>query len=621
MIATTAAVVTAATAAGTFTPPAVQWTALAPLLVVFGAGVVGVLVESFAPARLRRSIQVPLVLVALVAALAVVVWQGSAWLGPGNRGGVVVLGGSLVIEGIALLFQGIILVMAILAVLVVVDRTPSGEDAFAPSVAAVPGSDYEELARRRGLQQTEVFPLLLFAIGGMLVFPAAADLLTMFIALEVLSLPLYVLCGMARRRRLLSQEASFKYFVLGAFASAVFLFGSALLYGYAGSVRLADIFTASGTVAQGASPEGWELLWLVGFLMVVCGLLFKVGAVPFQAWVPDVYQGAPTAITGFMAACTKIAAFGALVRILWFGGLGGTLDMLVSVKTALWVVAIATMAVGVVVGATQTDMKRMLGYSSIAHAGFVLVAILGFNTDGIVAVLFYLVAYGLATVGAFGVVTLVRETGSGGEVLGEATHLGQWAGLGKRSPWLAACFSVFLLSFAGIPLTAGFIAKFGAFSAAVQGSEQLGTGEVLAVVGVLASAVAVFFYIRIIVIMFFMDPAATGTTADPSPEAGAPGPGAVTTSGVPASTPTTPTPAASSLTASSPTTPRPALEGTPSSPATTSVLLAEGAPRVSVVGGAGPTAVAVGVTAVAVLVLGVFPTPLLELIGWATGLG
>lgn len=604
MIATTAvvaagSVAAAATATGTFTPPEVQWTALAPLLVVFGAGVVAVLVESFAPARLRRTIQVPLTLVALVAALAVVVWQGVSWLGPGSRGGVVVLGGSLVIEGISLLFQGIILVVAVLAVLVVVDRSPGGQDAFAPSAAAIPGSDYEELARRRGLQQTEVFPLLLFAIGGMLIFPAAADLLTMFIALEVLSLPLYVMCGMARRRRLLSQEASFKYFVLGAFASAVFLFGSALLYGYAGSVRFSDIFTASSTVAQGGSPEGWELLWLVGFLMVVCGLLFKVGAVPFQAWVPDVYQGAPTAITGFMAACTKIAAFGALVRILWFGGFGGTLDMLVSVKTALWVVAIATMAVGVVVGATQTDMKRMLGYSSIAHAGFVLVAILGFNTDGIVAVLFYLVAYGLATVGAFGVVTLVRETGSGGEVLGEATHLGQWAGLGKRSPWLAACFSLFLLSFAGIPLTAGFIAKFGAFSAAVQGSEQLGTGEVLAVVGVLASAVAVFFYIRIIVIMFFMDPA--GSDAGSPVVAGDQGqPGGEEQ---PAGTDEL------------------APDGTSTSPATTSVLLADGAPRVTVVGGFGPTAVAVAVTAVAVVVLGVYPAPLLELIGWATGLG
>ena len=163
----------------------------------------------------------------------------------------------------------------------VVDRSASGQDAFAPSAAAIPGSDYEELARRRGLVQTEVFPLLMFAIGGMLIFPAAADLLTMFIALEVLSLPLYVLSGMARRSRLLSQEASFKYFVLGAFASAIFLFGSALLYGYSGSVRFSDLLKASTTVAQGSSPDGWALLWLVGFLMVLCGLLFKVGGLVF----------------------------------------------------------------------------------------------------------------------------------------------------------------------------------------------------------------------------------------------------------------------------------------------------------------------------------------------------
>lgn len=603
MIATTAAA--AAAAAGTFTPPEVQWTAIAPLLVVFGAGVLGVLVESFAPARLRRTIQVPLVLVSLVAALIVVVWQGTTWLGPGSSGGVVVLGGSLIIEGIALMFQGTILVVSILAVLVVVDRSASGQDAFAPSVAAIPGSDYEELARRRGLEQTEIFPLLMFAIGGMLIFPAAADLLTMFIALEVLSLPLYVMSGMARRRRLLSQEASFKYFVLGAFASAIFLFGTALLYGYSGSVRLSDLLTASSAVAQGGSPDGWALLWLVGFLMVVCGLLFKVGAVPFQAWAPDVYQGAPTPITGFMAACTKIAAFGALVRIIWFGGLGGTLDMLLSVKTALWVVAIATMAVGVIVGATQTDMKRMLGYSSIAHAGFVLVAILGFNTQSIKAVIFYLIAYGVATVGAFGVVTLVRETGSGGEVLGEATHLGQWAGLGKRSPWVAASFSVFLLSFAGIPLTAGFIAKFGAFSAAVRGNEQLGTGEVLAVVGVLASAVAVFFYIRIIVIMFFMDP------AGPDVDAAALGADALPASGaglVPDGAAVTASDGADVASAST-------------RPAQTSVLLADGAPRVTVISTLGPTAVTVAVCAALVVVLGVFPAPLLELIGWATGIG
>ncbi|MEP7763541.1 NADH-quinone oxidoreductase subunit NuoN [Sanguibacter sp. 25GB23B1] len=568
-----------AAAEGVFVAPAVEWVALTPLIIVVSAGVVGVLVESFVPARLRRTVQVVLTAAALAAALGVIVWQGATWIQPDGTGGKAVLGGALQLDGTALLFQGTIALLALLALLVVSDRTVAMQSPFAPSAAAIPGSEYEDLARRKGLEQTEAYPLLMFAVAGMLIFPAAGDLVTMFIALEVLSLPLYVLSGMARRRRLLSQEASFKYFVLGAFASALFLFGTALLYGYSGSVTLQGIGTASATVAQGGGPENWELLWLVGVLLVVSGLLFKVGAVPFQAWTPDVYQGAPTPITGFMAACTKVAAFGALLRFLYMGGFVGSVEMLDSVKAALWVVAIATMIVGTVVGATQTDMKRMLGYSSIAHAGFVLVAILGFNGAGIKAVVFYLLVYGLATIGAFAVVTLVREVGPGGEILGEATHLGQWAGLGRRRPWLAASFALFLLSFAGIPLTGGFIAKYGAFAAAVEGNEVLGDATVLAVVGVLASAVAVFFYIRVVVIMFFTSPegmAPVEVTGSAGAEA--------------------------------------------SDTARSSVLVATGAPAVTVVRSEGMTAVTIGVTAAAVLALGVFPSPVLDLVAHVTGI-
>lgn len=580
---------------GAFVPPEVAWFALTPLIIVISAGVFGVLVESFVPAARRRGVQMVMALAALGAAFVMIVWQGVTWLGAGGTGDVSVLGGALQLDGMALAFQGLIVVMAFFALAVVVDRTSAKQDAFSPSAAAIPGSEYEDLARRLGLVQTEVYPLLMFAIGGMLIFPAAGDLLTMFIALEVLSLPLYVLSGMARRRRLLSQEASFKYFVLGAFASAVFLFGAALLYGYSGSVKISEIGAMSQMVAGGGAPENWELLWLVGILMVIAGLLFKVGAVPFQAWTPDVYQGAPTPITGFMAACTKIAAFGALLRLLYTGGFTGSIDMLEAVKVTLWVVAIATMVVGTVVGATQTDMKRMLGYSSIAHAGFVLVGILSFNNAGVKAVIFYLLAYGLATVGAFAVVTLVRETGPGGEILGEATHLGQWAGLGRRSPWLAGCFSVFLLSFAGIPLTAGFIAKFSAFSAAVQGSVGLGDATVLAVVGVLASAVAVFFYVRVVVIMFFTAP--VEAQVEPPVEAR-------TTADVALLEP-----AAVGARA----------EG--ANAAHTSVVVAAGAPPVVVVRSEGPTAVTVTVMAVAVLALGVFPAPVLDLIARMVGLG
>jgi len=468
-----------------FTPPEVAWGAMSPVVVVLGVAVLGVLVEAFVPARARRSVQVGLALAAPAGALVAV---AALWSGVKASGGTTVLGGSLLVDGPGLVLWGTLALLALLAVLVVADRTETGEDAFAPSAAAVPGSDYEELARSRGVVQTEVYPLLLLALGGMMVFAVAGDLLTLFVALEVLSLPLYLLTGMARRRRLLSQEASMKYFLLGAFASALFLFGIVLLYGYSGSLRFSELTTAAGT------PGGLEPLLLVGLVLVMSGLLFKVGAVPFHLWTPDVYQGAPTPITGFMAACTKVAAFGALLRLVYavFPGMGWDIGVV------LWIVAIATILVGTGAALVQNDVKRLLAYSSIAHAGFILTGVVALDQRGVTAVLFYLLAYGAATVGAFGIVYLVRERSAEGSVVGEATALSQWAGLGRTHPVLALTFTAFLLSFAGIPLTAGFIGKFAVFSAAVAGGAWP-----LAVVGVLASAAAAFFYVRVIVLMFF----------------------------------------------------------------------------------------------------------------------
>ncbi|NDO89911.1 NADH-quinone oxidoreductase subunit NuoN [Cellulosimicrobium composti] len=577
-----------------FVAPAVDWLYLAPILVVLGAGVVGVLIEAFVPARVRRTVQVVLALLATAAAFALVV---VLWRDPAVQGsdvapyGVRVLGGSMVIDPFGLAVQGIVVLLAFLAILVIADRTSTGQDAFAPSAAAVPGSPYEDLTRRKGLEQTEVYPLVLFAVGGMMIFPATGNLLVMFVALEVLSLPLYVLSAMARRRRLLSQEASFKYFLLGAFASALFVFGVALVYGFAGSVDLVEVYRSLAT--PGGPLASMPGLVVVGALLVLAGLLFKIGAAPFHAWTPDVYQGAPTPITGFMAACTKAAAFGALLRVLYVVSLGLAQSSPATREdlfVALWVVTLLTMVVGTVVGAVQTDVKRLLAYSSIAHAGFILVGVVGFSQLSLRATVFYLLVYGLATVGAFAVVTLVRETapvrervpatvgaGAGeagapdnpsddsGEqpvaVLGEATHLAQWAGLGRRSPWLAGTFSLFLLSMAGIPLTAGFVAKFTAFGAAIAGPDGQGGGStwVLAVVGVLASAVAVFFYVRIIVLMFFTAPAG-GADEGSGEGAGA----------------------------------------------------SEGA-GVTVVRSAGPTTVAIAVCALGVLLLGVFPSPVLDL--------
>jgi NADH-quinone oxidoreductase subunit N len=394
-------------------------------------------------------------------------------------------------------------VLAVLAVLTMADRTSDAGDPFTAQASAIPGSVEESQARQAGLVQTEVFPMVLFSVGGMLLFPAADDLLTLFVALEVLSLPLYLLCGLARRRRLLSQEASLKYFLLGAFSSAFFLYGAALLYGFSGSVRLPDIAEAilgQSTNAPVLAP-GQDYLLLLGAGLVLVGLLFKVGAAPFHVWTPDVYQGAPTPVTGFMAACTKVAAFGALLRVVYVALGAARWDW----QPALFGVAILTMVVGSVVAIVQADVKRMLAYSSIAHAGFLLVGVLAMDVSGVSSVLFYLVAYGLTTIGAFAVVTLVRTTADDGGVGGEATHLSQWAGLGRRSPLIAGVFTLFLLAFIG---------KYTVFSAALAhftGAVPHG-GVWLVVVGVLCSVIAAFFYIRVIVLMYFSEPTGEVTT-------------------------------------------------------------------------------------------------------------
>jgi NADH-quinone oxidoreductase subunit N len=313
----------------------------------------------------------------------------------------------------------------------------------------------------------------------------------MFVALEVLSLPLYLLAGLARRRRLLSQEAAVKYFLLGAFASAFFLYGLALLYGYSGSVNLPDILRSTG-----GGAEKSDTLLFAGLGLLLIGLLFKGGVAPFHTWTPDVYQGAPTPVTALMAACTKVAAFGAILRVLYVAFSSTRWDW----RPVVWAVAIITMVVGAVLGLTQTDVKRLLAYSSIAHAGFILTGLIALDQAGLSSTLFYLLTYGLTTVGAFALVTLVRDAE------GEATHLSQWSGLARRSPLLAAVFTLFLLALAGIPLTSGFIGKFVVFRAAYASAGPL------VVIALLASAVAAFFYLRIVVLMYFSEPAADGPT-------------------------------------------------------------------------------------------------------------
>ncbi|MFN8074877.1 MAG: NADH-quinone oxidoreductase subunit NuoN [Kineosporiaceae bacterium] len=493
----------AAISAVTFRAPAMDYAALSPLLVVFGAALLAVLVEAFAPRAYRATAQVVVAVGGLVGA-GIVLGVYAA----GRDGDVITAGGAVAVDGVSLFLQAAVLFLSLLAVLTMADRTPEPGEAFTPQASAVPRSPEEAAAQRAGLVQTEVFPLLLFSVGGMMLFPAANDLLTMFVALEVLSLPLYLLCGLARRRRLLSQEASLKYFLLGAFSSAFFLYGAAMVYGYAGSVSLPAI---GATISGGTGTVlGQDPLLLLGVALLAVGLLFKVGAAPFHVWTPDVYQGAPTQITGFMGACTKVAAFGALLRVAYVAVPGVRWDW----QPALFVVAILTMLVGSVVAVVQADVKRMLAYSSIAHAGFVLVGVLALDKSGISGVLFYLLAYGLTTIGAFALVTLVRTSTADGGAGGEATHLSKWAGLGRRHPVVAGLFTLFLLAFAGIPLTSGFMGKYAVFSAALSSFGQAVPhgGTWLVVVGVLASAIAAFFYARVIVLMYFSEPTDADTT-------------------------------------------------------------------------------------------------------------
>ncbi|HUB55427.1 MAG TPA: NADH-quinone oxidoreductase subunit NuoN [Mycobacterium sp.] len=479
--------------------PSVEYGLLSPTFIVFGVAVAGVLVEAFLPRRARYGAQVILAIGGLIAAFVAVVIVGRQ-LDPPGRTAVLQ---ALAVDGPTLLLQGTILLVAILAVIFIAERrddanattgpgaatatahVAAGLDSFTPQASAIPDSAAEKEAVRAGVRQTELFPLAMLAVGGMLVFTAANDLLTMFIALEVLSLPLYLLCGLARHRRLLSQEAAMKYFLLGAFSSAFFLYGVAFLYGATGTLSLPGI-------AHAVASSTNNSMALIGVALLAVGLLFKVGAVPFHSWIPDVYQGAPTPITGFMAAATKVAAFGALLRVVYVA-LPPLHDQW---RPVLWAISILTMVVGTVTAVNQTDVKRMLAYSSIAHVGFILTGVIAANPAGIAGTMFYLVAYSFSTVGAFAVVGLVRN--SHGD---EDATISHWAGMGQRYPIVSLLFSMFLLAFAGIPLTSGFVSKFSVFQAAAKG------GAVpLVIIGVITSGVAAYFYVRVIVQMFFTEP-------------------------------------------------------------------------------------------------------------------
>jgi NADH-quinone oxidoreductase subunit N len=446
------------------------------MLILFGAAAVGVLFEAFVPRRRRYPVQLVLGLAALIAALVVVIVES------GTRE--LTADAAIAVDGPALFLQGALAALGLVALLLIAERTLEPGGPFVASAAVTAGTEADRAQARQG-GGTEVYPLLLFALGGMMLFVSANDLLTMFIALEVFSLPLYLMCGLARRRRLLSQEAAMKYFLLGAFASAFFLFGIAMLYGYSGQVSFSGIHQAIQT-----STTSTTLLY-IGVALVALGLLFKAAAAPFHVWIPDVYQGAPTPITAFMSACTKVAAFGGLLRVLYVAFQGTDWGF----RPVIGAIAVLTMLVGSVLSVTQTDIKRLLAYSSIANAGYILVGVLGLSKDGLSSTLFYLVTYGFTVIAAFGVLTLVRDAD------GEATHLSRWVGLGRRSPLYAGLFTFLMLAFAGIPLTSGFTGKFAVFAAAIGGGQQW-----LVVAGVISSMILAFPYLRVVVMMWLSEP-------------------------------------------------------------------------------------------------------------------
>ena len=433
--------------------PELSFEPLLPELALIVFAIVGLLYEAFS----RRSdplvhLVIGLVGVGLSAAT-------TAWLW-GWDGATTVMGDMIAADRFAVLTRLVLLVVAAFGLLL-------GHQYF-----------------RRSDDETrgEFAPLLLFATSGMTMIVAAADLIVVFLALEILSLSLYVLTGLTGRRQ--ANEAAMKYFLLGAFSSAFFLYGVAMAYGATGTTKIAALATA-------LTGGGEQALALLGFALLAVGFGFKISAAPFHMWTPDVYQGAPTAVTAYMSAATKVAAFAALIRVLDVAFQALAWDW----APILWALAAISVVLGSILAIAQTNVKRMLAYSSIAHAGFILTGLVAPGSTGIRAAMFYLIAYSAMTVGAFATVMVVSGRGE------ERERLQDYAGLGRTHPLAAGLMTLFLLSLAGIPPTAGFIAKVNVFSAAI----EAGSWD-LVLIGVLASVAAAFFYLRVIVLMYMQEP-------------------------------------------------------------------------------------------------------------------
>jgi NADH-quinone oxidoreductase subunit N len=445
------------------TPPPVLLGPLLPTLIVAGAGML-VLLLDLVPPRQSKTHLGTVALAGLVGALVVAMLR---WGADGRA-----FRDMIVLDQHALFFHVVIVYAAALVVLLSMDYL-----------------------RRWGAETGEYYALVLFSTSGMLLLASAGDLIVVFLALELMSLSLYVLTGLFTRS-LQSSEASMKYFLLGAFASSFLLYGIALVYGTTGTTNF-DRLAAAVT----ARPH--EPLFLVGLGLLLVGFGFKVSSVPFHMWAPDVYQGAPTSVTALIATGSKAAVLAVVIRLIVSAFRSVQADWAV----LLWVLAALTMTVGNVVAIAQTNLKRMLAYSSIAHVGYMLVGLVTGGIPGASAVLFYVFAYVFTTIGTFGVITLCERDGR------EAVDVADYAGLGRRSPLLALVLSLFLLSLVGIPPLAGFVGKFYVFGSAVR------AGYIwLAVIAVLNSAVAAYYYLRVIVYMYMREPesAAASATYHPS---------------------------------------------------------------------------------------------------------
>jgi NADH-quinone oxidoreductase subunit N len=448
--------------------PSIDWYAIAPVIALFAAAIVIVLGRSLI--RHDPRVQSAATLTAITGIVVSGLFVGIQWIIVHDDGPYEALGRTVAVDGFAVFVQSVILGATLLAVLI--------------------SAGY---LKREGLEGPEYLVLMLCSATGMLLMATSNDLVTMFLALEILSIALYVLAAFDRRR-LTSQEAGLKYFLLGSFSSAVFLYGIALTYGATGTTNLTGIarFLASTTLLHNG-------VLLIGIALLLVGLGFKVAAVPFHMWTPDVYQGAPTPVTAFMAAATKAAAFAAILRV--FVGAFGIYR--VDWRPIVWVLAVLSLLVGSIAAVVQTDVKRMLAYQSIANAGYVLIGVDAATNKGTAAALFYLLVYAVMTTGAFAVVMVVARRGD------DRHSLADYRGLAAARPVLAGLLTLFLLAQAGVPLTGGFVAKLVVFGAAVDAGQYW-----LALIGMLASVIGAYVYLRIVLAMYAP---ADGETAPEGP--------------------------------------------------------------------------------------------------------